>query len=139
VIVRTAGGTRLWHQLTTVLEQVVTHSELAPRLKALYDNFVTDFETKINQLKLVQFAIVVAAQLSGKYSGRVAGLARPGISDLRCRAHGRVNSVGHDGARIPLSRLCSAKAYILLRMEWNCTGEAVVFGELTKVRAKRRC
>ncbi|KAM3268126.1 26S proteasome non-ATPase regulatory subunit 13 B [Capsicum chacoense] len=59
---------KLWHQLTLKLEQFV----LLPLFQAgdgliqLYHNFITDFETKINLLKLAHFAVVVSRQYPEK-------------------------------------------------------------------------
>ncbi|PKI38394.1 hypothetical protein CRG98_041220 [Punica granatum] len=52
---------KLWHQLSLKLEQFV-----AQAVSQLYHNFITDFETKINLLKLAQFAVVVSRQYSEK-------------------------------------------------------------------------
>ncbi|KAL3676938.1 hypothetical protein R1sor_026886 [Riccia sorocarpa] len=55
---------KLWHQLTLKLEQFVA----LPTLQAgdiliqLYHNFISDFETKINLLKLAHFAVIVSRQ-----------------------------------------------------------------------------
>ncbi|KAK4795288.1 hypothetical protein SAY86_013282 [Trapa natans] len=55
---------KLWHQLTLKLEQFVAHavSQAGDMLIQLYHNFITDFETKINLLKLAHFAVVVSRQ-----------------------------------------------------------------------------
>ncbi|XP_010054116.2 26S proteasome non-ATPase regulatory subunit 13 homolog B [Eucalyptus grandis] len=60
---------KLWHQLTLKLEQFVSHAA-APQdgdmLIQLYHNFITDFETKINPLKLAHFATIVSRQYKEK-------------------------------------------------------------------------
>ncbi|KAL3743902.1 hypothetical protein ACJRO7_019065 [Eucalyptus globulus] len=60
---------KLWHQLTLKLEQFVSHAA-APQegdmLIQLYHNFITDFETKINPLKLAHFATIVSRQYEEK-------------------------------------------------------------------------
>ncbi|KAK4789113.1 hypothetical protein SAY86_020432 [Trapa natans] len=55
---------KLWHQLSLKLEQFVAHSvsQAGNVLIQLYHNFITEFETKINLLKLAQFAVVVSRQ-----------------------------------------------------------------------------
>ncbi|XP_042005468.1 26S proteasome non-ATPase regulatory subunit 13 homolog B-like [Salvia splendens] len=59
---------KLWHQLTLKLEQFVTLAvfQAGDSLIQLYQNFITDFETKINLLKLAHFAVIVSRQYSGK-------------------------------------------------------------------------
>ncbi|GAQ91610.1 26S proteasome regulatory subunit N9 [Klebsormidium nitens] len=59
---------KLWHQLTVKLEQFVSLAALqsGDGLIQLYHNFIADFETKINLLKLAQFAVVVSRQYREK-------------------------------------------------------------------------
>ncbi|KGN55711.1 26S proteasome non-ATPase regulatory subunit 13 homolog A [Cucumis sativus] len=59
---------KLWHQLTLKLEQFValTVFQAGDALIQLYHNFITDFETKINLLKLAHFAVIVSRQYAEK-------------------------------------------------------------------------
>ncbi|XP_052479353.1 26S proteasome non-ATPase regulatory subunit 13 homolog A isoform X2 [Gossypium raimondii] len=59
---------KLWHQLTLKLDQFValTFFQAGDALIKLYHNFITDFETKINLLKLAHFAVIVSRQYSEK-------------------------------------------------------------------------
>ncbi|KAF8033549.1 hypothetical protein BT93_D2216 [Corymbia citriodora subsp. variegata] len=59
---------KLWHQLTLKLEQFVSHAvpQAGDMLIQLYHNFITDFETKINPLKLAHFATIVSRQYKEK-------------------------------------------------------------------------
>ncbi|MBA0616857.1 hypothetical protein Godav_026346, partial [Gossypium davidsonii] len=59
---------KLWHQLTLKLDQFValTFFQAGDALIKLYHNFITDFETKINLLKLAHFAVIVSGQYSEK-------------------------------------------------------------------------
>ncbi|XP_075477643.1 26S proteasome non-ATPase regulatory subunit 13 homolog B-like [Primulina tabacum] len=59
---------KLWHQLTLKLEQFValTVFQAGDALIQLYHNFITDFETKINLLKLAHFAVIVSRQYPDK-------------------------------------------------------------------------
>ncbi|XP_033128289.1 26S proteasome non-ATPase regulatory subunit 13 homolog A isoform X2 [Brassica rapa] len=59
---------KLWHQLTLKLEQFIALSvfQAGDALIQFYHNFITDFETKINLLKLAHFAVVVSRQYSEK-------------------------------------------------------------------------
>jgi 26S proteasome regulatory subunit N9 len=59
---------KLWHQLTLKLEQflALTVFQAGDALIQLYNNFITDFETKINLLKLAHFAVIVSRQYSDK-------------------------------------------------------------------------
>ncbi|CDP11711.1 unnamed protein product [Coffea canephora] len=64
---------KLWHQLTQKLEQFVALSvfQAGDALIQLYHNFIADFETKINLLKLAHFAVIVSRQ----YSEREAAIS----------------------------------------------------------------
>ena len=59
---------RLWHELTLRLEEVVgAPAFCAPGddvLVRLYGRFVSDFEAKLNQLKLAHVAVAVSARLA---------------------------------------------------------------------------
>eukprot|EP00262_Sarcandra_glabra_P021883 TRINITY_DN942_c0_g1_i2.p1 TRINITY_DN942_c0_g1~~TRINITY_DN942_c0_g1_i2.p1 ORF type:complete len:387 (+),score=58.78 TRINITY_DN942_c0_g1_i2:236-1396(+) len=59
---------KLWHQLTLKLEKFVALAvfQAGDALIQLYHNFITDFETKINLLKLAHFAVIVSRQYSEK-------------------------------------------------------------------------
>lgn len=59
---------KLWHQLTLKLEQFVALAmfQAGDALIQLYHNFITDFETKINLLKLAHFSVIVSRQYSEK-------------------------------------------------------------------------
>ncbi|GMH09170.1 hypothetical protein Nepgr_011010 [Nepenthes gracilis] len=56
---------KLWHQLTQKLEQFVALTA-GDALIQLYHNFITDFESKINLLKLAHFAVIVSRQYAEK-------------------------------------------------------------------------
>eukprot|EP00270_Netrium_digitus_P007872 TRINITY_DN2312_c0_g1_i1.p1 TRINITY_DN2312_c0_g1~~TRINITY_DN2312_c0_g1_i1.p1 ORF type:complete len:391 (-),score=114.42 TRINITY_DN2312_c0_g1_i1:110-1282(-) len=55
---------KLWHQLTVKLEQFVAMAVLqaGDTLIQLYHNFISDFETKINLLKLAHLAVIISRQ-----------------------------------------------------------------------------
>ncbi|KZV25532.1 26S proteasome non-ATPase regulatory subunit 13A [Dorcoceras hygrometricum] len=59
---------KLWHELALKLEQFVALAvfQAGDALIQLYHNFITDFETKINLLKLAHFAVIVSGQYSEK-------------------------------------------------------------------------
>ncbi|XP_072984522.1 26S proteasome non-ATPase regulatory subunit 13 homolog B-like [Typha latifolia] len=59
---------KLWHQLTLKLDQFVALAvvQAGDALIQLYNNFISDFETKINLLKLAHFTVVVSRQYSEK-------------------------------------------------------------------------
>ncbi|GER26784.1 26S proteasome regulatory subunit family protein [Striga asiatica] len=59
---------KLWHQLTLKLEQFVALAlfQAGDALIQLYNNFISEFETKINLLKLAHFAVIVSRQYSEK-------------------------------------------------------------------------
>ncbi|XP_047342391.1 26S proteasome non-ATPase regulatory subunit 13 homolog A-like [Impatiens glandulifera] len=64
---------KLWHQLTQKLEQFVALAafQAGDALIQFYHNFITDFETKINLLKLAHFAVIV----SRKYAEKEAAIS----------------------------------------------------------------
>jgi len=53
---------KLWHQLTDALVEFFKHPKSAPALLQFYKVFVLKFADKINQLKLVNLALMAAAQ-----------------------------------------------------------------------------
>ncbi|KAL8141738.1 hypothetical protein V2J09_014770 [Rumex salicifolius] len=59
---------KLWHQLTQKLEQFVALAvfQAGDALIQFYHNFITDFETKINLLKLAHFAVIVSRRYAEK-------------------------------------------------------------------------
>ncbi|RZC63390.1 hypothetical protein C5167_025119 [Papaver somniferum] len=59
---------KLWHQLTLKLDQFVALAvfQAGDTLIQLYHNFITEFETKINLLKLAYFAVIVSRQYAEK-------------------------------------------------------------------------
>jgi len=57
---------KLWHQLTIELLQFVKHPSLQTgnELVQLYENFIADFENKINLLSLTELCAVIVKQIS---------------------------------------------------------------------------
>lgn len=57
---------KLWHQLTTSLLEFVKHPSLQTNneLVQLYENFVADFENKINLLSLTEICAVIVKQIA---------------------------------------------------------------------------
>lgn len=53
---------KLWHQLTLKLLEYI-HKENPNNMKEIYDNFISDFETRIKQLSLVEISIFVVKQI----------------------------------------------------------------------------
>lgn len=58
---------RLWFQLTSTIEAFISVPSSGPYQIELYEQFITDFSSKINQLKLVSIGISVARQFSGTF------------------------------------------------------------------------
>lgn len=54
---------KLWHQLTIQLEKFITNSNTGPYLIPLYENFVIDWEKKMNRISFVQFVALAARQI----------------------------------------------------------------------------
>ncbi|TPX35530.1 hypothetical protein SmJEL517_g02146 [Synchytrium microbalum] len=55
---------KLWHQLTVALESFLDLPGSGPYLMPLYQEFIIDWEKKMNQLSLVRFTTRAAKQLS---------------------------------------------------------------------------
>ena len=54
---------RLWHQLTLKLSDFFDHPLSRPYRVDVFDRFVRDFETKLNQLRLVEMGVKVAREI----------------------------------------------------------------------------
>ncbi|KAH6563908.1 hypothetical protein BASA50_000368 [Batrachochytrium salamandrivorans] len=54
---------KLWHQLTVAIEKFSSLAAASPYLLSLYENFISDFEKKINPISLVRFLTNAARQL----------------------------------------------------------------------------
>ncbi|ONM00352.1 26S proteasome non-ATPase regulatory subunit 13 homolog A [Zea mays] len=59
---------KLWHQLTLKLDQFLQLqvAQTGDTIIQLYNNFIVDFETKINLLKLAHFAVITSRQYPDK-------------------------------------------------------------------------
>lgn len=67
---------RLWHQLTLTLEKFYENSLSPPFHVDLFNNFVLDFESKLNPLRLVELGVRASKQIDGDY--RVCAMYRFG-------------------------------------------------------------
>ena len=67
---------RLWHQLTLkTLEAVkLPHFSQSGRLKELYDNFLSDFEHRINPLALMEITMYTLRDIPGEFCINVSCL-----------------------------------------------------------------
>uniref|UniRef100_A0A672FYI3 26S proteasome non-ATPase regulatory subunit 13 n=1 Tax=Salarias fasciatus TaxID=181472 RepID=A0A672FYI3_SALFA len=77
---------RLWHQLTLKLTDFVKDPcfKTGDGLIQLYENFLSDFEHRINPLSLVEIILYVARQMSGKdKSKRSVILCKTSIGSLK--------------------------------------------------------
>jgi len=54
---------RLWHQLTLSLEEFYRHPDSPPYHFDVFNNFIHDFEPKLNQLRLVELGVRAGQQL----------------------------------------------------------------------------
>ncbi|EJW72987.1 hypothetical protein WUBG_16107 [Wuchereria bancrofti] len=56
---------KLWHQLTVELRKVISNDAFIQTidLKEFYDNFINEFEHRINPLQLVEIVIPVAKSI----------------------------------------------------------------------------
>lgn len=57
---------RLWHQLTLAVQEFVSKPESGPLQVDLYNNFISDWEAKMSQQKLVSLGVSAAKQIRGK-------------------------------------------------------------------------
>ena len=56
---------KLWHQLTTALDEFFRHPESSPQRLVLFKHFVMTFADKINQLKLVELGLWASQECKG--------------------------------------------------------------------------
>ena len=54
---------KLWHQLTIKLLEFI-HKEQPRNLVEIYENFISDFETRIKCLSLVEIAVFIVKEIS---------------------------------------------------------------------------
>ena len=59
---------RLWHQLTLKLFEFFDHPLSKPYRVDVYAQFVRDFETKLNQLRLVEMGVKVSKEIDSAYN-----------------------------------------------------------------------
>ncbi|TIA93622.1 hypothetical protein E3P99_00105 [Wallemia hederae] len=59
---------RLYHQLTKTLKALLTKDEVSKYLVGLWDNFISTFKDKLNQLRLVEIGVRVAQEMDPKDS-----------------------------------------------------------------------
>ncbi|KAJ1675771.1 26S proteasome regulatory subunit [Spiromyces aspiralis] len=57
---------RLWHQLTCSVSEFFKHPEAKPFCVDLYENFISEWKDKINQINHILFAIEAAEQLKAQ-------------------------------------------------------------------------
>lgn len=57
----------LWHQLSLTLDDFYRHPESPPFHYDVFNNFIRDFEPKLNQLKLVELGVRASQQLDSTY------------------------------------------------------------------------
>jgi len=62
---------KLWHQLTLALNKLVKEPSLAKHLPTIYNEFITDFESRLDPLALALLGEVVV----GEYSDAEEALA----------------------------------------------------------------
>jgi 26S proteasome regulatory subunit N9 len=54
---------RLWHQLTDTVFTFFEDPESKPYRLDVFNNFVRDFETKLNPLRLIEMAVIVSKEI----------------------------------------------------------------------------
>lgn len=65
---------RLWHQLTQHILDFFKQAESGPFKVNVYQQFVAEWENKINRLSLVTIALQAASQCQGKVEAKVKRL-----------------------------------------------------------------
>ena len=55
---------KLWHQLTIQLDILVKEPSMQTKLISIYTDFISDFEAKLDPLKLAQIGMVVVEKYS---------------------------------------------------------------------------
>lgn len=60
------ASSRLWHQLTLKLFEFFDHPLSKPFRVDVFERFVTDFESKLNQLRLVEMGVKVSKEIDSK-------------------------------------------------------------------------
>ncbi|KII84146.1 hypothetical protein PLICRDRAFT_147432 [Plicaturopsis crispa FD-325 SS-3] len=60
---RTLHTRRLWHQLTLKLFEFFDHPQSKPYRVDVFERFVRDFESKLNQLRLVEMGVKVSKEI----------------------------------------------------------------------------
>lgn len=94
---------KLWHQLTLELETLVRHPSMqsGQSLVVLYNNFIGDFESKMNPLSLVQLAMVIVEQIKD-----------PEESKAFVTKIGEIGSVKSNSEAFGLTRVLVGKTYL---------------------------
>lgn len=58
---------KLWHQLTLKIEEFFSIPASGPFQVPLFQHFISDWENRMNKLKLVTLGLSVVKQFSGKF------------------------------------------------------------------------
>mmetsp|Transcript_21465 Transcript_21465/g.42162 ORF Transcript_21465/g.42162 Transcript_21465/m.42162 type:complete len:392 (-) Transcript_21465:44-1219(-) len=99
---------KLWHQLTEELSNLVSMKEFnrGHNLIELYENFISKFEGKMNQLKFIQIASVIARQYcpSEHPSEKEVGDA-VGFMEFLCDKRARLGEDAYLVARMSIAEL----------------------------------
>ena len=59
---------RLWHQLTLAIFDFLDHPDSPPYQLDLFEHFVSDFQNKLDKLRLAQIGTKVSKQIPREYS-----------------------------------------------------------------------
>ncbi|CAG8667581.1 9205_t:CDS:2, partial [Acaulospora colombiana] len=54
---------KLWHQLTLTIFEFLDHPDSKPYQLDLFNNFVTDFQEKLDKLRLAQIGVKVSKEI----------------------------------------------------------------------------
>jgi len=109
---------KLWYQLTIAIQEFLTLPTSFPFQIPLYNNFITDFENKINSLKLVEISVVVSQRFTDgndalEFLSKLADKLKP-VEKKDDEPAGASKAGGASAKATQLET--NAEAYVLARM-----------------------
>ncbi|KAH9473920.1 hypothetical protein MJO28_000247 [Puccinia striiformis f. sp. tritici] len=111
---------KLWYQLTIAVQEFLNLPSSFPFQISLYNNFITDFENKINSLKLVEIAVVVSQRFTDandalEFLSKLASKLKP-VEKKDDEPSSASQAPGASTANKATQLQTDAEAYVLARM-----------------------
>ncbi|KNZ47211.1 26S proteasome regulatory subunit N9 [Puccinia sorghi] len=108
----------LWYQLTIAIQEFLNLPNSFPFQIPLYNHFITDFQNKINSLKLVEISVVVSQRFTDgndalEFLSKLADMLKP-VEKKDDEPAGASKAAGASGKATQLET--NAEAYVLARM-----------------------